>query len=158
MAMMEVVGIVLLVLGFILIGVEMVVPGFGAPGIGGITCLILGVIISADSVEEGITITIIVIVLLAVMLTIMLLAMRKIRHPLILEDNMKAEPGFLSGQDLEYLVGKAGIASTDLRPSGKCSIDGVEFDVRTEGNYLSRGTKVMIKKIHENTIIVQEIK
>lgn len=158
MAMMEVVGIVLLVLGFILIGVEMVVPGFGAPGIGGITCLILGVIISADSVEEGITITIIVIVLLAVMLTIMLLVMRKIRHPLILEDSMKAEPGFLSGQDLEYLVGKAGIASTDLRPSGKCSIDGVEFDVRTEGNYLSGGTKVMIKKIHENTIIVQEIK
>ena len=98
MAMMEVVGIVLLVLGFILIGVEMVVPGFGAPGIGGITCLILGVIISADSVEEGITITIIVIVLLAVMLTIMLLVMRKIRHPLILEDSMKAEPGFLTGR------------------------------------------------------------
>lgn len=38
-----IVGIILFIAGFILIAVEMVVPGFGAPGISGIACLVIGV-------------------------------------------------------------------------------------------------------------------
>ena len=33
-------GIILFIAGFILIAIEMVIPGFGAPGISGIACLI----------------------------------------------------------------------------------------------------------------------
>ena len=36
------VGILLFIAGFILIGIEMVIPGFGAPGICGIICLVAG--------------------------------------------------------------------------------------------------------------------
>ena len=38
-------GIVLLIAGFILVGIEMVVPGFGAPGISGGICLVLGIVL-----------------------------------------------------------------------------------------------------------------
>ena len=41
-------GIILFIAGFILIAIEMVIPGFGAPGISGIACLIAGVFLTAD--------------------------------------------------------------------------------------------------------------
>ena len=150
-------GIFLLIAGFILIGVEMVIPGFGVPGISGITCLIGGILLTAKNIEEGLTITVIVVVVLAVMLTIVLTVLKKVRPPFILEDEMKADRGYLNSSDLEYLVGKEGIAVTDLKPIGKCKIDGIEFDVRAESKYVEKGTKVCISRIHENTIMIKEI-
>lgn len=154
-----IIGIVLLIAGFVLVGTEMVLPGFGAPGISGGICLVLGIVLTADTIEEGLTLTVIVIIILAVMLTLILTLFhsRKIKSPIVLEEEMKAEHGYLSSSDLEYLVGKEGVASTDLRPAGKCNIDGVEFDVRSEGKFIKKDSKVRISKIHENTLIVQEM-
>lgn len=150
-------GILLLVAGFILVGVEMVVPGFGLPGLSGIACLIGGILLTAKTVEQGLTITVIVVVLLAVMLTVVLLILKTVKPPFVLEDELKAEHGQLNASDLEYLVGKEGVASTDLKPAGKCDIEGVEFDVRAEGRYIEKGTKVRINRIYENTIMIKEI-
>lgn len=150
-------GIALLVAGFLLIAVEMLVPGFGLPGIAGIICLVAGILMTADTVEEGLTITVIVVVLLAVMLTIMMTVLKKVKPPIVLQDEMRPEDGYLTTSDLEYLVGKEGVASTDLRPAGKCNVEGVEFDVRAEGRYIVRGTKVKISCIHENTIMIREL-
>lgn len=151
-----IVGIILLIAGFILIGVELVVPGFGAPGISGIICLAGGILLTAQTVEQGLTITVIVVVLLAVMLTIALVVLKRVKAPIVLEEELKADRGYLNSSDLEYLVGKEGIAATDLRPSGKCDIEGIEFDVRAESRYIEKGTKVYISRIHENTIMVKE--
>ncbi len=150
-------GILLLVAGFILVGVEMVVPGFGVPGLSGIACLIGGILLTAKTVEQGLTITVIVVVLLAVMLTVVLLFFKTVKPPFVLEDELKAEHGQLNASDLEYLVGKEGVASTDLKPVGKCDIEGVEFDVRAEGRYIEKGTRVRINRIFENTIMIKEI-
>ncbi len=150
-------GILLLVAGFILVGVEMVVPGFGLPGLSGIACLIGGILLTAKTVEQGLTITVIVVVLLAVMLTVVLLILKTVKPPFVLEDELKPEQGQLNASDLEYLVGKEGVASTDLKPVGKCDIEGVEFDVRAEGRYIEKGTKVRINRIYENTIMIKEI-
>ena len=60
-----IVGIILFIAGFILIAVEMVVPGLGAPGISGIACLVIGLFLTADTIEEGAFITVIVLALLA---------------------------------------------------------------------------------------------
>lgn len=51
-------------------------------------------------------------------------------------------------------MGKAGVVTTDLKPVGKCRIDGIEFDVHSEGDFLDKGTKVQISRIHEKTIMV----
>lgn len=151
-------GIILLLAGFVLVGIEMAIPGFGAPGISGIVCLILGIFLTADTIEQGITITVIVVVILAVMLTLIMLMLKRVKSPIILDDNLETKQGFLNASDLEYLVGKEGIASTDLKPGGKCSIEGIEFDVRTEGKFLEKGTKVEIFCIHENSIMVRTAK
>ena len=64
MDVVMIIGLILLIAGFVLAGIEMVVPGFGAPGICGIICLVAGVLLTADSVEAGIFITVVVIVIL----------------------------------------------------------------------------------------------
>ena len=150
-------GIVLLIIGFILVGIEMVVPGFGAPGISGIVCLIGGIILTAKNIEEGLTITVVVVVILAVMMTVVMVFLKHVKSPIILDTEIKSTQGYISVSDMEYLVGKEGMAVTDLRPAGKCDIEGVEFDVRTEGRYIMRGNKVIISRIHENMIMVKEI-
>ena len=152
------IGILLLIAGFILVGVEMVLPGFGAPGIIGGICLVGGIFCTADDVEQGLTITVVVVMLLAIMFAIILslFHMKKIKPPIVLQEELKADKGYLSSSDLDYLVGKEGIASTDLRPAGKCDIDGVEFDVRSEGHYIAKGSKVQIIRVQGNTLIIKE--
>ena len=46
-------GIVLLAAGFLFVGIETLIPGFGAPGILGGCCLVAGVFLIADSVQEA---------------------------------------------------------------------------------------------------------
>lgn len=151
------VGILLFIAGFILVGIEMVVPGFGFPGISGIICLIAGILLTAKDIEQGLTITVIVVVILAVMLTVVMMVLKRVKSPIVLEEKLQQEQGFLNASDLEYLVGKEGITTTDLKPSGKCRVDGVEFDVRSEGNFLKKGTKVRISRIHEKNIMVSSL-
>ena len=154
-----VIGILLFIAGFLLVGTEMVLPGFGAPGIFGGICLIGGIFCTSDSIEEGLTITICVVVILVIMFTLILALfhMKRVKPPIILQEELKAEKGYLSTSDLEYLIGKEGIAVTDLRPAGKCNIEGIEFDVRSEGRYIAKGSQIRISRIQGNTLIIKEL-
>ena len=160
MEILSIVAIVLLVAGFVLLGIEMVVPGFSLPGISGIICLVIGVLLAADSVEEGIIITLIVLALLGIMFAVLLwlLSKGKLRSPIILKEEQKAEQGYISSKDLEYLLGKEGTAATDLRPSGMGDFDGVVLDVLSEGTYIDKGTALVINKVKGSRLIVKELK
>jgi membrane-bound ClpP family serine protease len=46
----------------------------------------------------------------------------------------------------------------DLKPVGYIEIEGHRLEAKSDGNYLSPGTRVEIIKIVENTLIVREIK
>ena len=151
-------GIILFIAGFILIAIEMVIPGFGAPGISGIACLIAGVFLTADSVAEGAFITVIVLALLGIMMAVIvwLLSKGKIHSPISLEEEQKKAEGYISSTDLDYLLGKKGIAETDLRPTGVGNFEGVNFDVISEGKYISKGTNLEIIKVNGSKLIVKE--
>ena len=151
------IGILLLIAGFILVGVEMTLPGFGAPGISGSICLLGGTILTAKTIEEGLTIAVIVIVLLAIMFTIVLTLFKRVKAPIVLDEELKVTHEFLNESDLDYLIGKRGVAITDLKPAGKCKIEDIEFDVRAENGYITKGTNVRISRIHENTIMIKEV-
>ena len=158
MTAFEIIGIVLLISGFVLVGIEMAVPGFGLPGNSGIISLVLGIIFTADSVSEGIIMAIIVIVLLGIMLAVAMtiLSSKKIKSPMVLREDVKGEQGFLESSDLEYLVGKEGIATTDLRPAGKGNFDGIEFDILSGGSYIKKGQNIVINKVKDNKLVVVE--
>lgn len=157
MDILSIIAVVLFIAGFIFLGIEMIVPGFSVPGVSGIVCLIIGVFLAADSVEEGIIITVIVLALLGIMLVILLslLSKGKLKSPIILKDEQKTEEGYISSNDLNYLLGKEGIAATDLRPTGMGDFDGITLDVISEGTYIHKGTALIIEKVQGSKLIVK---
>lgn len=159
MEWVEILGITLLIAGFILVGIEMLLPGFGAPGISGIVSLILGILLTADTLEEGILITVIVIVILGILMTIImcLLHYKKFKSPIILNDEVSVEENFLNTSDLEYLLHKEGIAITDLRPAGKGDFEGIVFDIYSDGTYIERGSHIVIEQIRKNQLFVKKV-
>ena len=158
MEMLMWIGIALFIAGFILIAVEMVIPGVGAPGICGIICLVAGVFVTADSVEKGAFITVIVLALLGIMMALILwlLSKGKLRSPIVLEEEQRRDEGYISSGDLQFLLGKQGLAETDLHPMGVGNFDGVSFDVLSEGKYISKGAKLEIIKVNGSRLIVKE--
>ncbi len=154
------IGLILLIAGFVLAGVEMCVPGFGLPGISGMICLVAGVIMTSKSIEQGIMNTIIVVVILAVMMTIVMLIMHLPRKssPIVLNDEMTNMSEYIDDDDLGCLIGKEGMAITDLRPFGKGMFEGVELAVRVyDGKYIQHGSRIKIIGQKDNTLLVKMI-
>ena len=152
-----IIGITLLIAGFVLVGIEMVVPGFGAPGIAGIICLVAGVFLTADTVEAGIFITVVVIVILGILMTIIMgfLSQKKFKSPIVLNEDLRAGAP-INSSDLDYLLKKEGTATTDLKPAGKGDFEGIELDIFSEGPYIKKGSPIMISRINQNRLMVRE--
>jgi membrane-bound ClpP family serine protease len=152
-------ALLLILAGFILVGIEMVIPGLHAPGIAGTACLIIGIILVSDTIVEGAVITIFVLALLGIMLAIILsmLSKGKLKSPIILKDDQNKLKGYISSSDLNYLLGKQGYAITDLRPTGTGNFDDIDFDVISEGKYISKGTKIVIYKVQGSKLIVKAV-
>ncbi|BCN29129.1 NfeD family protein [Anaeromicropila herbilytica] len=153
------IALVLFITGFVLVGIEMIVPGISAPGIIGSICLLVGVFLVSHSILEGAIITIIILALLGIMLAIILalLSKGKLKSPIILKDEQNKDKGYISSSDLNYLLGKQGLAVTDLRPTGTGVFDGIEFDVISEGKYIPKDTKLAIYKVVGSKLIVKAI-
>lgn len=152
-----IVGIIFLVAGFILVGIEIYIPGFGISGIAGIICLCAGVVLTAETIEQGIMITIIVIAALAVMVTVLILIMNshKTKLPIVLMDEVKKNSEYIGEDDLKFLIHKEGVAITDLRPFGKGHFDGVELSVKSvDGKFIKHDSDITIIGIKDNTLLV----
>lgn len=154
-----IIAIILFIAGFILIGIEMAIPGFSIPGVSGIICLVVAIFLVSDSFVEGAIIALIIMALLGIMFAVILgiLSKAKLKSPIILRDEQNKEKGFISSNDLKYLLGKQGVAVTDLRPSGTADFDGIEFDVISEGKYINKGTRLEIYKVQGSKLIVKAV-
>lgn len=157
MELIEIFGIVFMAIGFVLAVVEMLIPGFGAPGITGGIMMIAGVIMKAQTVAEGLLLATILVVALALALTLIVVFFKskKIKYPLGLDSKVDAKDSFLGTDDMNYLVGKKGVATTSLRPAGKINVDGVELNVRSESFFIDKGTEVEIIRIQNGSVIVK---
>ncbi|MBE6089611.1 MAG: serine protease [Clostridium beijerinckii] len=152
--------VLLLIVGFGLVLLEMHIPGFGLPGIAGAICLILAVALTAENFAQALVMALGILAILGIMLGVVLtfFTKGKLFKPLILPDEQKKEHGYISSSDLDYLLGKTGVAVTDLRPTGSVDIDGVKFDVISEGEYIRKGTNVEIFKVSGVKLLVKKSK
>lgn len=152
-------GIFLFIFGFLFIAVEIIMPGFGAPGIAGALCLILGVVLTVDTVLEGIIAVCVIFVLISVLVAVlmMLVTNGKIKTKIILDDSLDRDSGYISSRDLQYLVNKKGVTTTSLRPAGKVSVEGVEFDAISDGRYIDKGVEVIVTKISNSSLAVKAV-
>lgn len=54
-------------------------------------------------------------------------------------------------------VGMIGKTVSELRPHGKAMFEGLEYEVRSQGQYMPRGQEVRISKLEFNTIFVEPL-
>jgi membrane-bound ClpP family serine protease len=150
--------ILFLIAGIVFIVIEMLQPGFGAPGIIGIVLLLLGIVLYARSLLEALIMIIILLAILGVALTLILQSASKGRlaRSLVLNDTLDNNVSYPAIDDMSYFLGSEGETITPLRPSGVADFSGVKLDVVSDGEYIPKNTTVIITKIEGNRIIVRQ--
>ena len=150
--------VLLYVLGLILLTIEGLVPGFGVPGITGIICVIISVALITSNLYEALLLVIATIAIFAAILIVMykLGYGSKYLKFLILDAEQKKEEGYISSKKELSYIGKIGIADTPLRPSGVVTIDGMRVDAQSQGDFITKGAKVIVTDVDGMKIIVKK--
>lgn len=142
-------------IGFILLLIEMLTPGFGLTGISGIILLIIGCYSAVKlSLFWGILTTLASILLVVGFFKLFSRSFiwKKIR----LDTQESKEKGFSSCDDLSGLLNKNGAALTTLRPSGIALIDGKRVDVTAESIFIDKDKKIKVTAVEGNKVTVKE--
>ncbi len=144
--------------GIIFVIIEMFHPGFGVPGVIGVILLVVGVVLYAQSLLQALILIVIILAILGAALTLVLQSAAKGRlsKHLVLNNTMDDDVKFSAIDDLNYFVGSEGVTLTVLRPSGSADFNGVRLDVIADGEFIPKGTKVMIDKIEGRRIVVRQ--
>ncbi len=163
--------ILLMVFGLGLLALEVfVLPGFGIAGIAGIVCIGASFVLTlialpldlswnlglvSDAIER-VAISLIATIVLGALVARFLPRSAAARR-LVLSVATRADAGYVSAASDTGLIGTAGAATTDLRPTGKAEFAGRIYDVVSEGEYVERGSAVRVMQASANRIVVRKI-
>jgi membrane-bound serine protease (ClpP class) len=65
--------------------------------------------------------------------------------------------GYVASADYTLLLGLRGEAVSPLRPSGSAEIDGVRYNVVTDGSFIQPGTPFEVVQVQGSRIVVREL-
>ncbi|MDR5657978.1 NfeD family protein [Serpentinicella sp. ANB-PHB4] len=151
--------LLIFVVGLILLGIEAIAPGFGIPGVGGITAIVISIILASSSTTTAV-ISLIVAFTLSIVTFIILLKYGPKNiyfNKIILNENLDKEKGYSSSSDQKILLNKTGIVVKTLRPSGKVEIDNELIDVVAEEGFVDIDSEVKVVKVEGSKIVVRKI-
>jgi membrane-bound serine protease (ClpP class) len=144
----------LLIVGLIFITLEvLVLPGFGFAGVIGLVCLTVAVVLAmTGSAPSPNDLAQALAILAASAVICAAVTYTWIRHlptsnrfsGLLLKGAGHRTEGFVSAPSRPDLIGRNGVALTDLRPSGTAGFGEERLDVVTEGEYLGQGTAIEV--------------
>ncbi|WP_035349990.1 NfeD family protein [Fictibacillus gelatini] len=145
--------------GLILLALEVFLPG-GMVGMIGLISVITGLVMAAGSLT---TILIALFIALCVTAIGSYLFYKTFGYngplkKMVLYDRTTNEKGYVSNESRIELIGKCGVAITDLRPAGTITMGQERLDVVTEGSYIRKGIVVEIIKVEGSRIVVREQK
>ncbi len=146
---------ILFVVGLLLIGAEVFVPGGILGSLGAVT--LLAAIVSAYYISPAAGLAATgagaVLTIVSLVLWIRLFPGTRIGKQMTLAQDGR---DFKSAQDgLTELLNREGDATSDLRPAGFASIDGRRIDVVSEGGMITRGARVRVVAVEGNRVIVR---
>ena len=151
-------SVTLFVVGMVLVIAEMFQPGFGLFGIFGALALIGCVFVTANSIVQGVILTIVIAMMLLILFLAFLLMFSngKIPANLILTEAERKEDGYVGTLDYSGYLGKTGLVTTICRPVGNADFDGDRLEVVTMGEFIDTGKWVEVVEIEGNRIVVRE--
>lgn len=148
------------VFGVALLVLEAFMPGFGLPGISGIVLQVVAVVLTYMShgpvAALGMTLIILSIVAVAISVSLRSATKGKLsRSKLVLKETESNEAGYRSTEDMEIFLGREGVTTTVLRPTGMAEFDGVRLNVVSEGEFVPSGERVQIVRVEGSRILVR---
>jgi membrane-bound serine protease (ClpP class) len=145
---------VLFILGISLLLIEAFIPGFGIFGAMGLLMLIVSFSLTVTFLDFGVYILIVQIgvIIFLVYLMYKYIKSKQLYGKIVLDETLNFEAKEV-GQ-LEYFLGKEGIAITPLKPFGKGQFGETITYVSSQGEFISKGSKVKIISIENEKIIV----
>lgn len=150
----EIINLILFVIGCVLLAIEIMIPGFSLPGIAGIICIVIGIVLSVEDVYIGlISISIAIII---GFLTMFICIKKGFNSKYFNKIVLKKEIDSSTSDDRKNLLGMTGTALTNLRPAGTVEIDNKKINVVTEGDFIEIGTKVVVTQVEGFKIIVKK--
>jgi membrane-bound serine protease (ClpP class) len=146
--------ITLYIIGLIAITVELFIPG-AIVGLCGAGCVITSIVFAYLYVSN--LLGHILLVLGICFIPVFFVSWYKLLSKTF---SVKAsEKGFSSAREgLNNLLSEEGIALTTLRPSGIANIKGDKIDVISEGEMISKNTRIKVIDVKGNRIIVKPVK
>ena len=150
------------VVGIGLLVLEAFMRGFGLPGISGIVLEIAAIVLTwfghGPVAALGMTLVILSIIAIAISVSLRSATKGKLsKSKIILHDAETDAAGYRATQDMEVFLGREGVTTTVLRPTGIAEFDGVRLNVISEGDFVQSGTAVQIIRVDGGRILVRTI-
>ena len=136
----------------ILFMLEIFIPSFGVIGLFALAFAALGVYGFFHQGRQTLAVT-----GLASLGTFMLLALRFVLRRLSLSSTLPPETTHSVDVRIDGLVGKEGVAITQLRPAGIARIDGKRVDVVATGKFIDKDKRVRVTETSGNRVVVREV-
>lgn len=166
--------ILLFIVGFVLIGLEIfVVPGFGVTGISGILLVFGSLILSminnvnfdfsgTSELELNNAFASLFFAMLGFTLLLILFGRSflnsRMFQRLVLADTLSNSrvQTQQENEQISNLVNEEGVAQTDLRPIGRVTINGTNFEAKTFGEFIDRGKAIVVVGTENQYVLVKE--
>ncbi|NLN45964.1 MAG: hypothetical protein GX153_05290 [Clostridiaceae bacterium] len=150
---------ILFIVGILMLVAEIFTAGFGVAGGTGLLLLVVGIVLTAETLFEAAVMIVILLLIVAIVLWVILRSAKKgkLSRKLILWSSTRKEDGFSSTADTSSLIGQEGVAITVLRPAGTGDFDGQRMDVVTEGAFIAQGTRILVIRTEGRRIVVRPV-
>ena len=153
------VGLIAMAVGYVLLVVEMCIPGFGVPGTLGTVLAVLGLIVLRPTALQALVIVVIYVALLCVALAICMhsVARGRISKSRLVLNDVATHADTPETNDLTYFIGRTGTARSTLRPAGIAEFDGVRLNVVSDCDFIEQGAAVRVDRVEGKRIVVSQI-
>lgn len=151
-------ALVMMIAGFVLLVIEMYIPGFGLAGISGTLLMIGGIALMEPTPLQALLLVLVSVILLGIAFSLAMHSISKgrlSRSKLVLNEALGRQDSS-EGKDLGYFIGKTGVTHTALRPAGIAEFDGVKLNVVSDGDFVDTGRTVRVERVEGNRIVVRE--
>lgn len=154
----DIIFTIILSISLIALALEVMIPSFGLIGIIGIYLFIESILAIQYVPNPIISIIIAIIVTIIVVFIISKTIIKNIEtNRLVLQKNLSKITGNKNSNLEKKLIGKEAIVVKTMRPSGEIEIENEVYHAISDGNFITKGEKVIIEGIKGGQILCRKI-
>lgn len=155
-------ALILFVAGLVMLLVEIfLIPGFGVTGVCGIIAICFSIVMVFGGIYSALTAIAAIITYSVIIAGLIYWWGPKLRvfDRFVLKEEMATDQGFVAVDNsaFDHLLNLEGIATSPCRPSGKIQIGDERYDAVSDGDFIEKGARVVVRKVEGTRIVVRQL-